>query len=132
MPLNSEFVGRVYPPTEPHEVSIAELAGFATALGTDPSEVAPPTFPIVLSMRAEELVLFDPALGLDFSRVVHRQQEFTYTRPIQAGDRLTVTVTVTGIDTVVDNDIVTTRGDIRSVTGELVCTAVSTMVARNA
>lgn len=132
MPLNPAFLGRVYPPTEPYEVSRAKLREFAAALGEPPSDIGPPTFPIVLSMRAEEQVLFDPEFGIDFDRVVHREQEFTYARPIHAGDRLVVVVTVTGIDSAAGNDIVTTRGDIRTIDGEHVCTAVSTMVARAA
>lgn len=130
MPLNTAFLGRVYPPTEPYQVSRAKLREFAEALGEPVSDVAPPTFPIVLSMRAEEQVLFDPEFGLDFDRVVHREQEFTCTRPIRAGDELVVVVTVTGVDSAAGNDVVTTRGDIATVDGEHVCTAVSTMVAR--
>ena len=29
----------------------------------------------------------DPELGIDYSRVVHGDQKFTYTRPVRAGDR---------------------------------------------
>jgi hypothetical protein len=47
-----------------------------------------PTFAVVLSLRAGQVVYGDPELGLDYSRVVHGEQEFVYHRPIRAGDRL--------------------------------------------
>jgi acyl dehydratase len=145
MTLNRAFLGRTYPPTEPYEVGREKIREFAVALGEtaaaahdvqaarelgQPEVIGPPTFPIVLSMRAEQQVLFDPELGLDFSRVVHREQAFVCERPVRAGDRLTVVVRVVAIRQTGDNDIITTRGEIRTVEGEHVCTATSTMVAR--
>ena len=72
----------------------------------------------------------DPQLGLDYSRVVHGEQSFTYTRPVQAGDLLSVVVTVENIRSAAGNDIITTRGDICTVAGEPVAVARSTLVAR--
>src|ERR1700712_527535 len=112
MPLDQSFVGRVYPPTEPYEVGREKIREFADAVG-DHSPVyrdrdaaralgysdviAPPTFPIVVTMRASALVIGHPDLGLDYSRVVHGEQKFTYVRPIQAGDVLPVGCTVESI-----------------------------------
>jgi acyl dehydratase len=72
----------------------------------------------------------DPALGLDYSRVVHRDQRFSYARPIFAGDELSVSMTVAEIRAVAGNDIITTRGDIATTDGDGVCTVYSTLVAR--
>jgi acyl dehydratase len=145
MPLDQSFVGRSYPPSAPYEVGREKIREFADAIGDPdpafrdpeaaralghPDVVAPPTFPIVLSMRAAEVVIFDPELGLDYSRVVHGEQRFTYTRPIRPGDRLAATVTVEGIRSVGGNDIITTRVDISTTRGEPVVTAHSTLVAR--
>jgi acyl dehydratase len=145
MPLNKAFVGRVYPPTEPYEVSREKIREFADAIGETspatrdpaaarelghPEVIAPPTFPIMLSMRADNQVIFDPALGLDYSRVVHRAQRFAHHRPVRAGDLLTVVVTVTDIDHAGGNDVITTQGEISTVDGEPVCTTTSTMVSR--
>ena len=41
--------------------------------------------------------MFDPELGLDYTRVVHGDQRFVYQRPVRAGDRLTVVVHVDNI-----------------------------------
>ncbi len=145
MALDQSFVGRKYPPTAPYEVGREKIREFADAIGDQspvyrdpeaaralghPDVVAPPTFPIVLSMRAGAQVVFDPELGLDYSRVVHGEQRFVYTRPVRAGDRLTVTVSVENIRSAAGNDILTTRGDVATVDGEAVLTVYSTLVAR--
>ena len=145
MALDQSFVGRKYPPTPPYEVGREKIREFADAIG-DPSPVyrdpeaaralghpdviAPPTFAIVLSMRAGVQVVADPELGLDYSRVVHGEQRFVHSRPVRAGDRLTVVVSVETIRSAGGNDILTTRGDVATVDGEPVLTAYSTLVAR--
>ena len=145
MPLDPSFVGRSYPATAPYLVGREKIREFAAAIGdgnpayTDleaaralghPDLVAPPTFAIVLSLSAAHHVVKDPALGLDYSRVVHGDQRFSYTRPIFAGDELSVIVTVEKIRSVAGNDIITTRGDIVTTHGEAVCSAYSTLVSR--
>ncbi|HST67478.1 MAG TPA: MaoC family dehydratase N-terminal domain-containing protein [Mycobacteriales bacterium] len=145
MALDPSFIGRTYPPTPPYEVGREKIREFADAIGDPnpayrdpeaakalghPDVIAPPTFGIVLSMRASAQVIGDPELGLDYSRVVHGEQRFVFTRPVRAGDRLTVTVTVENVRAAAGNDMVTTRGDVSTVEGEPVFTAYSTLVAR--
>jgi acyl dehydratase len=145
VPLDQSFVGRTYPPTPPYEVGREKIREFADAIGDanpayrdpeaaralgHPDVIAPPTFGIMLSMTAGRQVVADPELGLDYSRVVHGEQRFVITRPIRAGDRLTVTVTVENIRAAAGNDMITTRGDVATVDGEPVFTAYSTLVAR--
>lgn len=147
MPLDPSFIGKSYPPTAPYAVSREKIAEFADAIGDPntayrdpaaarslgyPDVVAPPTFPIVLTNRATRQVIFDPQLGLDYSRVVHGEQHFTYSRPMRAGDVLTVTITVDNIRSAAGNDILTTRSDVSTIDGEHVVTALSTLVARAA
>jgi acyl dehydratase len=145
MPLDPSFIGRSYPPTQPYEVGREKIREFAVALGDDnpayvdpgaaaalgyPDVIAPPTFPIVVTLRAAEQVAFDPELGLDYTRVVHGDQRFVATRPVRAGDRLTVVVHVDNIKSMAGSDILTTRGEVSTVEGEHVCTSYSTLVAR--
>ena len=145
MALNPDFVGRVYPPSAPYVVGREKVREFADAVG-DPNQVfhdvaaaqacgyddvvAPPTFAIVMSMKASEAVMFDPELGLDYTRVVHAEQRFSYARPIVAGDELVVTTTIEGIRTMAGNDLITTRGDIATTSGEHVVTTHSVLVSR--
>ena len=143
--MNPDLVGRTYPPSQPYLVGREKVREFARALGLfDPiyldvdvarargfsDLVAPPTYAVRLSMAAAEPVVMDPDLGLDYSRVVHGDQRFEYRRPIVAGDELVCSVTIEGIRAVAGNDILTTRVDISTVSGELVVTSYSTLVSR--
>ncbi len=145
MALNPDFAGRVYPPSAPYVVSREKVREFASAVGDDNPAyhdvdearalgyvdlVAPPTFAIIVSMRASSVVIHDPELGLDYSRVVHGEQRFAFDRPIVAGDELTVTTTIESIRFAAGNDMITTRGDIATVAGEHVATTHSLIVSR--
>jgi len=145
MPLDQSFLGRTYPLTEPYEVGREKIREFADAIDDPnpayrdraaaqalghPDVIAPPTFAIVVSLRASHQVVRDPALGLDYSKVVHGEQQFIYRRPIRAGDVLRVRASVESIRAVAGNDLLTTKGEGFAADGELVVTALSTWVAR--
>ncbi|MGH3095277.1 MAG: FAS1-like dehydratase domain-containing protein [Streptosporangiales bacterium] len=145
MPIDPSFIGRSYPPTRSYEVGREKIREFALALGDDnpaytdpgaaralgyPDVIAPPTFPAVLALPALDQVTADPELGLDYERVVHGDQRFTYIRPIRAGDVLQVTVTVENIRSAAGNDLISTRGDVTTLDGEHVCSSYGTIVAR--
>ena len=147
MALNPQFVGRVYGPGAPYEVSRVKIADFADAIG-EPSElcrdrdaavkagypdvIAPPTFAVVISMHAADEANNDPGLGLDFSMVVHGQQSFSHSRPLHAGDVVVATTTIESIKSVGAMSMLVTSTDIVTVDGEHVCTAKSTLVERGA
>ena len=145
MPLDQSYVGREFPPSAPYEVGREKIREFADAIGDDnpvyrdpaaaralgyPDVIAPPTFAIVVSMRSSAQVVRDPGLGLDYSKVVHGEQRFSHHRPIRAGDVLQVVSSVESIRAVAGNDLVTIKGEVSTVDGEPVLTAVATLVAR--
>lgn len=145
MALNPQFIGRAYPPSAPYLVGREKIREFARAIGeSNPvfhdrdaaralgydDIIAPPTFASVVSMRSSEAVMFDPELGLDFSRVVHAEQSYSFARPICAGDELVVTSTIENIRMVAGNDMLTTRSSVDTVSGEHVLTATSVLVSR--
>ncbi len=147
MALDQSFVGRSYPPTSPYQVGREKIREFAEAVGdanaayTDPEAakalghadvIAPPTFAFAITFRAAEQVIQDPQLGLDYDRVVHREQKFAYTRPVRAGDRLTVASTIESIKSLAGNDVVDIRGEVHDEAGEHVVTAWTKLVARAA
>jgi acyl dehydratase len=147
MAINRAYVGRVFPVSDPYEVSRVKIAEFAAAIGdANPvyrdrqaarsaghaDVIAPPTFPIVISMAGSGAALADPGLGLNYAMVVHGEQRFSYIRPLTAGDVVTAQVTLSDIRDAGRNVMLTTSTDIRTVWGELVCTAVSTIVERGA
>ena len=147
MALNTDFVGRVYGPGEPYEVSRVKIADFADAIG-EPSElcrdaeaarragypdvIAPPTFAVVLSMASARVVNDDPGLGLDYSMVVHGEQGFAHSRPLHAGDMVVATTTIESIKAVGALSMMVTSTDLTTISGDHVCTARSTLVERGA
>ncbi len=145
MALNPDFVGRTYPASEPYLVGREKVREFARAIGDTnavsldltaardmgyPDLVAPPTFGFVLTHSAMGQAMFDPDLGLDYSRVVHGEQRFSYNRPIVAGDELTVQAVIEGIREVAGNDMLTLRAEVTDPEGHVVVTTHSVIVSR--
>ncbi|GAA1727340.1 FAS1-like dehydratase domain-containing protein [Microcella frigidaquae] len=145
MPVNPDLVERAFPSAAPYLVGREKVREFARAvfatapLHHDPEAaraagfadvVAPPTFPIVIAEATLQRLLAEPDAGIDFSRVVHGDQRFTYSRPIVAGDELTATLRVTSIKTLGGNSMVTSESSMVDARGEHVVTSVSTLVIR--
>lgn len=143
--MNPDLVGRVFAPTAPYLVGREKVREFARAvlatspLNHDPEAaraagfadvVAPPTFPVVVQEATLAQLLAEPDGGIDFSRVVHGEQRFSYTRPVVAGDELTATLAVTSVKKLGGNAMVTAESSIVDATGAHVVTAVSTLVVR--
>jgi acyl dehydratase len=84
----------------------------------------------VLTLHDADPLAADPQFGLDWGTVVHREQQFAYTRPMRAGDRLVVTTTVADVRSFAGNDVVTLRSDITTEDGEPVVSCETTLVAR--
>jgi acyl dehydratase len=145
MAINPDFAGRTFPATEPYEVNRLKLREFADAIGDGnpvyrsraaaqeagfADVIAPPTFPIVISVAASAKVLADPGLNLNYAMVVHGEQRFEYSRPLMAGDVVTAQATISSIRGAGSLSMMTTTTEIRTVEGEHVCTAHSTLVER--
>ncbi len=145
MPVNSDFQGRTYPPTETYTVSAAKIREFAEAVGaTDPVHVdagaarargyadviAPPTFAVLIAQQCDAQLVRDPDAGIDYSRVVHGEQKFAHHRPLTAGDAVTGTLHVDTVREAGGHAMVTTRTELTTEGGEPLCTATSTIVIR--
>jgi len=143
--INPDFLGKTFPPGPAYEISRVKLAEFADAIGDPnpvyrdrsaaveagfPDVIAPPTFPFVISIASSARALADPGLNLNYAMVVHGEQRFSYVRPLHAGDVVTAQVTISDIREVGRNSTMTTTTQIRTVDGEHVCTAYSTLVER--
>lgn len=145
--MDQSFVGRAFPLDQPYLVGREKIREFADAIGEisplcqDPAAaraagypdvVAPPTFAMAVVAKSQDAVLFDPALGLDFSRVVHGDQEFSHHRPICAGDEIVSVVHIDSIRQMAGSDIITLRTELADLAGSPVCTATATLVSRGA
>ena len=146
---NTEYAGRVYELTAPYQVGREKVAEFARAIGSSnpanffveaarglgyPDVVAPTTFAVLVAQRAESQYISDPQAQIDFSRVVHADERFTYHRPIFAGDELVSQLHVDKILVRSALSMVTTRVEISAVlpdgTLEAVVSVVSTLAVR--
>ncbi|AXB46753.1 MaoC family dehydratase N-terminal domain-containing protein [Amycolatopsis albispora] len=145
MPLDPSFTGRVYPPDNAYAVSRAKIAEFADAIGDKnplyrdpeaaraagyPDVIAPPTFLTVVNLRAINVIVGDPELGLDYSRMVHGDQSFAHTRPVHAGDVIELTTHIDEIMARAGNDFITLRAEITDADGKPVCTTRAQLVVR--
>jgi acyl dehydratase len=145
--INTDYIGRTFEPSEPYEVSRVKIAEFADAIGEPsplcrdraaaqaagyPDVIAPPTFAIVVGAANSGRVTHDPGLRVNYAMIVHGEQSFSYARPIGAGDVLVSQSTIESIRPVGSMTTLTTVTQIRTVDGEHVCTARSTLVERGA
>jgi len=143
--VNPDLQGRVFPPAAPYLVGREKVREFSRAvfathpINHDPvaaraaghaDVVAPPTFAVVVQEATLAQLLAEPDAGIDFTRVVHGDQRFGYTRPIVAGDELTATLTVTSIKSLGGHAMVTAVSTIVDAAGDHVVTATSTLVVR--
>ncbi|GAA4119824.1 MaoC family dehydratase N-terminal domain-containing protein [Knoellia locipacati] len=144
MPVNADFQGRSYPPSGPYAVTAADIAAFASAVGSDDpvhhdpevargagyaDVIAPPTFAVTIAQRCDAEYVKDPESGIDYSRVVHGEQRFVHHRPITAGDEILGELTVDSIRSAGGHSMITTRTELTA-GGEPVCTSTSTIVVR--
>jgi acyl dehydratase len=143
--VNPELQGRVFPPAEPYLVGREKVREFASAVFSESAVnfdrdaaiaagfadvVAPPTFAVVVQERTLAQLLAAEDAGIDFSRVVHGDQRFSYTRPIVAGDELTAQLTVSSVKSLGGHSMVTADSVITDASGAHVVTAISTLVVR--
>src|SRR5258708_39246232 len=72
--------GRPSPPVN-FQIEPSRVAAFARSIGADPTAGVPPTFAAVYSLGATAPQLFgDPDAAVDFARLLHAEQEFTWAR----------------------------------------------------
>ena len=147
MAINTDYVGRTFDASEPYEVSRVKIAEFADAIGEPstlcrdraaaqaagyPDVIAPPTFAIVVTAANSARVTLDPDLGVNYAMVVHGEQSFEHARPLHAGDVVVAQSTIESIRSLGAMTTMTTVTQVRTVDGEHVCTARSTLVERGA
>ncbi len=143
MPVNSDLVGREFPPTPPYLVGREKVREFARAVFADAPQhtdveaaralgfadvVAPPTFAMVIQDQTLQQLLAQPDSGIVLSRTIHAEQRFTYSRPIVAGDELTGRLQVTGIRMMAGNAMITSQAEITDADGAHVVTATSVLL----
>lgn len=133
MTVPDSLVGRTYP-TQAYDVSRAKVVEFLTAVGgqadtsTDEPLLAPATFAMIPVLHGLDQLVND--LGIDFARVIHADQRFSYERPIRSGDVLQVTTSIASVRAVAGNSLIGLRCEIADAEGERVTVATSSLLIR--
>jgi acyl dehydratase len=111
MAVATDAIGKTYPPST-YAVGREKIREYALAVGeTQPLHldveaarraghrdlVAPPMFCVVFCGAAIGAAMFDPEVGIEFSRLVHGAQEFRWGPLVVAGDEIVTTMTVKDI-----------------------------------
>ena len=145
MSVNPNLVDVVFEPTASYVVGRETVLEFAKAVfASDPVHVdvavaqsrgfsdlvAPTTFPVVIQDMTLRQLLAHPQAGIDFSRVVHGDQKFEYSRPLIAGDEVVAQLRVTKVQSLGGHTMVTSESAVTTREGEHVVTATSTLVIR--
>jgi acyl dehydratase len=140
----SEAVGKTYPPSN-YAVGREKVREFAAAVGEEnplhhdldaareagyADVVAPPMFAVVFGGRAIAPALFDPEVGIDFSRMVHGGQEFVWGPPVVAGDEIATEVEVKDVAERGGLQFFVFESRSTNQNGETVCTGTWTNIVR--
>jgi acyl dehydratase len=123
--MNPAAEGTVYPEV-PFTVDPQRVAAFRDVFGSTGG--VPPTFVTAAEFTVFPLVIGDPNLGLDFTRVLHGSQEYAYERPLREGETLMVRARIDSIRHKGNTGFLTVVMELRDEAGQLVCTARSQMV----
>jgi len=140
----TDAVGKTYPPTS-YAVGREKVREFAAAVGEEnplhhdvdaareagyADVVAPPMFAVVFGGRAMAPALFDPEVGIDFSRMVHGGQEFVWGPPVVAGDEIATEVEVKDVAERGGLQFFVFESRSTNQDGETVCTGTWTNIVR--
>lgn len=146
MEVNLDVVGKTYPPLV-YAVGREKVREYARAVGeTDPLHldveaaraaghedvVAPPMFAVVYAMPAVAAGMFDPEVGIDFARLVHAGQDFTWGPLVVAGDEISTAVSVKDVSERRGSGFFTFESLSTNQRDETVCTGLWSNIVRGA
>jgi acyl dehydratase len=130
MTMNATLEGKVYPDAtftvEPERVNL-----FRAAIGEE-SDIVPPTFATAAEFTVMPFIVGDAELGLDFTRVVHAEQEYEWHRRFRMGETLTARSRIASIRQKAGNGFLTIETEVLDRDGGLVVLARATMIERGA
>jgi acyl dehydratase len=144
MAISTAAIGKEYPPST-YAVGREKIREYALAVGeTNPLHldverareagyddvVAPPMFCVVYCGVAIGPVMFDPEIGIDYSRLLHSGQEFRWGPLVVAGDEIATTLTVANISSRGRNSFFVFETTSTNQRGETVCVGKWTNIVR--
>jgi hypothetical protein len=125
--MNPAAAGKTYPATT-FTVDPQRVTAFREIF--EESEGVPVTFATVAEFAVMPQIAADPELELDFSRVLHGNQEYEFRRPLQEGEALEVRCRLGSIRVLGGNAFLVLVTELVEPGGDIVCTARSTLIER--
>jgi hypothetical protein len=125
--MREEAAGKAYPAV-PFTIDPGRVAAFRTVF--DQGEGVPTTFATAAEFTVIPDIVTDPELGIDFSRVLHGNQEYEYRRPLREGEELMIESRIESIRSMGGNGFLVLVTDLVEPGGDIVCTARSTLIER--
>jgi acyl dehydratase len=119
--------GKIYGPVA-FEVSSHRVEAFRALFGGPPG--VSPTILTAAEFALLPQIVGDPALALDYRRVVHGSQEYVFHRPLRIGETLTVDARIASIREKGATAFLTIEMEMRGTDGSLAAVARSTMIER--
>ncbi len=127
--MNPAAAGKTYPATT-FTVDPQRVAAFREIF--EGPEGVPVTFATTAEFAVMPQIVADPELALDFSRVLHGNQEYEFRRPLREGETLEVRCRLGSIRVLGGNAFLVLVTELVEPGGDIVCTGRSTMIERAA
>lgn len=125
--VNPQAEGTTYPDAA-FVVDPERVLAFRAVFGL--TQGVPPTFLTAAEFSVFPQVLGDPALGLDFSRVLHGGQSYELVRPLREGETLVVRARIDSVRVRAGTGFVVIAMDLFDEAGDEVAHTRSTMIER--
>ena len=126
--VNPEAEGTVYPEVD-FVVDPARVEAFRAVFRQ--ADGVPPTFLTAAEFTVFPRIIGDPALDLDFARVLHGGQEYELARPLREGETLTVRPRIESIRVRAGTGFLVIAMDLFDAVGEPVARTRSTLIERS-
>jgi acyl dehydratase len=129
MGLNPGLIGKTYRP-QAFRLDAERVAAFGNVV-RHPGGGVPPTIVTAPELMAGlASVVGDPELGIDLAHVVHGEQEYSWGRPLLAGETLTAEASIEDIRTKGGIGFLTLRTEVRDEADRVVVVGRSTLIVR--
>jgi hypothetical protein len=126
--MNVAVEGKVYPEA-PFLVEADRVRAFRTVFG-ERRDVVPPTFLTAAEFTVIPSIVSDPDVAIDFTRVVHGEQEYELRRPLVEGEILTIRPRIASARTKGGHGFLTIETEVRDASGEIVAVCRASMIER--
>ena len=125
--MNASVVGKVYPETT-FVVEPRRVESFRSVFGE--THGVPATFVTAAEFAVMPTIVGDPELALDFTRVLHGGEEYSFRRALVESETLLVRSRIDSIRTLRAGSVMTIVTELVDADGDVACTARSTLIER--